>query len=370
MKFLITGGHLSPALAFIDYLLEKGDSAVFLGRDYSSSTYGVKSLESQAMSRLNIPFIALPEFKLNRHQPLKTVATSPRLIKSILLCRQTITTHQPQSLISFGGYLSIPAAIASRWYRLPIFIHEQTTTIGLANQVVSKFAAATALSYHSSLPFFKNSPAQVIGNLIRPQFFTPQPQPPWWPKSNQPVIYITGGNQGSTSINQTIMSLYSELTKHFVLIHQTGDSAINQSYLQCIQAQDQLSSNSQSHLFIRKHFSASEVAYILHHAHLVISRAGANTISEISAASIPSILIPLPGTHHNEQFKNAQMLASLDTAIIIHQAELNPPYLLKQIKQLHQQHHQFSTAAKKLTKQINPHAAKDFYQLVQASLNE
>lgn len=372
MKLLITGGHLSPAVALIQHAKLRKDNVIFVGRDYSSHQAGSKSQEKNTVQQLGFEFVALPyTVKISRHQPIRSLIKLPLLAFLILKSVLIIKKHQPHAVISFGGYLAIPIAIASKLYRKPLITHEQTTAAGLANQYIAKIAHKIAVSYSSSLPYFPPSKTQLTGNLIRSEFYKPQAKPPHDFKHIQShsILYITGGNQGSVAINQLIKPLIQKLLKSYTLIHQTGDSKAHQSYSQFTNFKQSFPPSLAQKYLIKKWFSAKEVAWILKHARLVISRSGANTVSEIMVSSTPSILIPLPHAQSQEQLKNAQLISTQKAGIILPQKDLTPPQLLTSINQITSHHSTYKQNALKL-KSTQPQKAVDhFYTLITSLVN-
>lgn len=370
MRILVTGGHITPAITLLQYLTSTQDKVQLVGRQYVSQDEASISYEASEVESLGFNFIPLESVKFNRHQKLKSLLKSPQFLKSINSARKIIHNFKPDVVVGFGGYTSVPVALAAKSKSVPIVIHEQTTGAGLANQIIGRFATTVALTHASSQVFFQPEKTTVIGNLIRQEFLT-KPEIPSWVDllTHKPIIYVTGGNQGSLIINQTVAQLYPKLLSSFQIIHQSGDSTKHQKYETLVSIRDQLKSDLQSSLLIKRFFPSHHVAWIMNHARLIITRSGANTVTEIMHMAIPSILIPLPTAQQQEQLKNAQLLSNVNAGIIIDQSELNPTTLYKTISQIETNRSSYLIQAQKLSANINQHASQDLYQLIQRALS-
>lgn len=340
MKILISGGHLTPALALIDFIKKKhqSDKIVFVGRLYSQSDLKQLAQEKNEIEKRQIKFIHLNATKTSKRKSLQhKILFLFLLIKSISSALTIFKKEKPDIFVSFGGYLAIPLAIAAKFTHTKIFTHEQTHAAGLANQFIAKFADEIAISYPSSKEYFPHVETHLTGNPIRSALLdTNTPQPKWISqKTLKPILLITGGSQGSKAINQVVRLTLQELTKEWTVIHLCGSSNIESNYKQQLeQAKKELSPQQQQHYFIKEWANDTEMSWIYNHAHLAISRAGANTTMELTIKNIPTIFIPLPNSHHDEQLKNAQELSKQQAAIILTQDQLTPETLINKLNQL------------------------------------
>lgn len=363
MKILITGGHLTPALSFMDYVLSKGDKVVFVGRSHSSNFHGIKSREELEIKKRGMVFEQIDSFKLHRHDKLKSLRKLPKLYLSIIRSKAIIKTHQPDIVVSFGGYLAVPIVLVAKKQNIPIFTHEQTKHIGLANRLIIKYADVVGISWEDTQNI-KGKDVVLTGNPIRKQIKSKTKKPSWI-KSTKPIVYVTGGNQGSLIINQTIERLIPKLTKSYFVIHQCGGLGKTNYLSDLNKTKDKLPSTKKDNYFFKEWFSASEVSWILDNCMCVVSRSGANTITEIIYKRTPSILIPLPFSSQNEQLVNAKILAKNDAGIIISQNKLSNNLLYKTIKDIQKDNQKYRSNMTHLKKNLIDNAEENIYKIVQ-----
>ena len=338
MKILTTGGHLTPSLAFIDFVTSQATTEfVFLGRNFSQIENRQRSQESAAVAERKIKFIQFQSGKLAFHSPLQLLTQIWLVALGLVRAIQILAAEHPDVVVLFGGYLAVPVAIAS-WIRgIPVITHEQTAVAGLSNQIIGMFSKKIAISYRSSQASFPQKKTVVTGNLLRPKLAEKNPVTPAWftPAANHPVLYVTGGNQGSQVINTAMAQILPQLTRDWSVIHQCGSPTKKTNYrLELSSSLTQLSHAAQSRYFIREWITETELAWLYNHASVVISRAGANTVFELQNFGVPAILIPLPFSHKQEQLKNAELAAKSGGYIVVTQNHLTPDTLLAALKLL------------------------------------
>jgi UDP-N-acetylglucosamine--N-acetylmuramyl-(pentapeptide) pyrophosphoryl-undecaprenol N-acetylglucosamine transferase len=337
MKLLISGGHLTPALALIDYIKDNHPDVklVFAGRIYSKKNAGQVSQEQQEVEKRNVPFVAFSSPKLSSNTWYEMIKATPLLIISILKAVFIIVKHKPDVLVSFGGYLAVPLAISSWLLRVKIITHEQTRSAGVANKIIAKFASTIALSYEESSAYFPKVKKVVTGNLIRKKLLDKTSLKPKWLKKapSQQILYITGGSQGSEIINFVSAKIIKQLVKNWLVIHQCGKPTDKRNYKsELLAIKRKLSGKSRDLYHIREWIDEDELGWIYANAKGVVSRSGANTTEEIALNGIPAVFIPLPFSHNDEQLKNAQALANNDQAVLLEQKNLTPTTLLHSVE--------------------------------------
>jgi UDP-N-acetylglucosamine--N-acetylmuramyl-(pentapeptide) pyrophosphoryl-undecaprenol N-acetylglucosamine transferase len=329
MKWVVTGGHLSPAIAFLQQAKSQGDSVLFIGRGNLESTK-LKLREKELVTAMGFEYTTIPLIKYDRFNKWKLIIQLPKLVHSLYLAKTKLNQFNPDAVVAFGSYVAIPVAFAAALSRLPVITHEQTVKAGLANRLIALVATKIALSFESSQAYFPQTKTVLTGPLIQEEFFLSQPEPEWNPSAPRPLIYLTGGSQGSLILNQALLPLVKQLAHSFTLIHQTGqkDRADAKKVYQS------LTEAEKDHYLAKPKFPPAEVAWIFKHAAVVIARAGANTVSELMVSGTPAIFIPLKGAQQDEQRHNARLMASKGAALIINQDELTPKTLLAAINQL------------------------------------
>ena len=367
MKILITGGHLTPALAFIDYIKEyyPENKIIFIGRTLTRKKSNQQSREKQEISKRKILFIPFTSSKLSKNNLFEKIKSFPLLATSTLKSIIILGKEKPDVFISFGGYLAVPVTFASWFMRIPIITHEQTRTSGIANKLISKFADKIAVSYKESMKYFPKNKTYLTGNLIRKNILNKNnSQPKWINKTlKNPILYITGGSQGSEIINHTISQIIRVLTKDWVVIHQCGSPTKTRNYKKELdKVKKSLPKNNRNNYYVKEWLNENDLAWISSNAKIIISRAGANTTEEIANRGIPSILIPLPFSHNNEQLKNAQALSNNKQAILLEQKFLNPETLIESVNLINKYNRKFSRNLKLFIKSKN--SEKKLYNLV------
>lgn len=333
-KIVITGSHLTPALALKTKLEQSGWQVINLK-------------------------ISSPKF--NRHQPILASLSLIKLPLSVFRACQKLSGIKPRLVISFGGHAAFPVCLAAKLLKTPLIIHEQTFGAGLTSRLTALLADKVAISWPSSRPYFPKNKTILTGNPIRQELLNLQSEDLRSNISHLTSIYITGGHQGSKIINETVAEILPQLVKKFTVYHQFGLIQPELAY------QQQLEFTHPCYI-LKRWFSAPQLAEILSRVNLVISRSGVNTITELAYLQLPAVLIPLTTAQKNEQITNANFLKSLGLAIILPQSRLNPANLLRVIK----------SALKKLPlkgsltfdRRLVRSAADNLYHLIESVIHE
>ena len=368
MKILISGGHLTPALALIDFINQKHkeDEVVFVGRIYSQDDLKQLAQEKNEIEKRQVKFIHLNAAKTVKKKSAFYKFIFPFLLtKSIFSAWLILIKEKPAVLVSFGGYLAIPLTIAAKLTGTKILTHEQTHAAGFANQFIAKLADVVAISYPSSKEYFPQTKIHLTGNPIRAELLNSQaPQPKWiTQKSLRPILLVTGGSQGAEAINSVIKLSLPQLTQEWTVVHLCGSSNIKSDYKQQLeQAKSRLPLKQQAHYFVKEWANSTEMSWIYNQTHAAISRAGANTVMELTIKNIPTIFIPLPSSHHDEQLKNAQELSNQQAALLLPQEQLSSQTLVKKIEQLKKDHSKILKNLRLITRTTN--AVEKIYQLL------
>lgn len=316
MKILITGGHITPALALIEELKKKRCcEIVFVGRKFALDEEKTLSFEYHSVINLGIRFINLQAGRLTRILSWKSFINFIKFPLAFFQVLKILQKEKPTLIFTFGGYIALPVALVSWIKRIPVFTHEQTMRPGITNRIIGLIARKVFIAFPESVKFFPKEKTVLSGNLLRKCIFQIIKKP-FLIKKDKPIIYITGGSLGSHSINLLIEKILPKLIEKFIVIHQTGDTFQYQDY-------DRLVKIKHSHYFLKKHFFGDEIGYIYSLTDLVIGRAGANTITELIALKKPSILIPLPWSANNEQKIHAQFLKEKGVAEIFFQEKMD-----------------------------------------------
>lgn len=320
-RILLTGGHLTPALALIPYLKKQGFEIFFVGRKFAMEEDTFPSVEFKEINKLKISFYQISTGRLQRRLTPYTFKSLLRIPLGFIRGLKILKSIKPDVVLSFGGYIALPVAVAAKIMGIKIVTHEQTVTAGLANKIISRLAVLILVSHEESLMNFPVSKTVLVGNPLREEIFVGK-KIKFFPDSNSPIIYITGGNQGSHAINKAVENNLINLLKKYLIIHQTGSGVNLKDFKRLTEIKKNLPEEIKNRYLIFPYIGSADIGSVLNSCELVISRSGANTIAEILALKKPAIFVPLPSSGGSEQYKNAQKLVSFGVAEIIDQKNL------------------------------------------------
>lgn len=310
MTFLLTGAHITPAVALTQeiFFREPKAKVIYCGRRRFNN--GKESVDKQEITRVGAEFVTIEFAKLNRFISVAALAELLKIPGGLFYGFGLVKRLKPDVVVSFGGYISIPVVIAAKILGIPVIVHEQTRVWGLANRFSRLLATYSAVSWPNTL----DGKSVLTGNPIPKEIVSAQKNP------DPDVLFIAGGSQGSLTINRLIEPILPELTKRFTVYHQTGN----------------LVNRKMNNYFPADWFPTPEVADIFKRAKIIVSRAGANTVTYLSYFGIPSILIPLPISAGGEQMENAKFLKETGLATVLDQHNLTSENLLAEILRINQ----------------------------------
>lgn len=314
MKVVVIGGHLSPALAVLSHLKEH--EVLYVGRKYTFEQDNALSLEYRVISSLGINFKNITTGRLQRNFSFQTIFSLLKfpigLVQSFLILKN----FKPNVVLGFGGYVQLPIVFSAFILRIPVVINEQSLEAGIANKIGSFFAGKILISWESSRRFFPKSKTVLTGLPLRNEIL----QNSNYEKSEDKLIYVTGGSSGSHTINKLIEQNLNELLKLAKIFHQTGDSQEFKDFDKLTSLRESLPEELKKRYMLMKFVDSKDASKILQSADFVIGRCGMNTISEIIYFGKPALLIPL--SIGSEQKTNALFLKSLGFGEILYQENL------------------------------------------------
>lgn len=321
---IFTGGHHTSALVVAKILINQGWQIIWFGHRHSMWKDSSETGEYKEVTASGIPFYEIKAGKFyHTFNPRKLLRIPLGFIQTFVEIKRIKSnlTGQLKGIVSFGGYLAVPAVCAGKILGIPSITHEQTVVAGWANKLISLFVNKIAVSWPTNFSHYPADKVVLTGLPLRPEILklTSHKQA----KNNKPTIYFTGGKQGSHVINQVIFSCLNELQKTYRVIHQTGSSTLYNDYAT---AKSLLNSNYQA--FDYDNFQGLQA---LEASDVVVSRAGAHICYELAVLGKRSVLIPIPWSSHHEQMLNAQLLVSFGQSILLTQEKLNPNNLLNSI---------------------------------------
>lgn len=329
MKVVLTGGHMSPALAVIEKLKE--NDILYIGRKYAFEGDDSLSLEFKTINSLGINFAELKTGRLQRKFTRHTLSSFFKIPFGFWQGYKILSDFNPDVVVGFGGYLSLPVVFAAAILKIPIVLHEQTLEAGLANKILSRFAKKICISFTSSFDFFPKEKTILTGNPLRIEIINAKKIN--FAKNKTPLVYITGGSSGSHKLNLLIEKTINNLLLFAKVIHQTGDAGNYNDFTRLSKLREKMNITLKKKYQLVKFLDPMEVGKTLVKSDLIISRAGINTVSEIIYLEKPAIFIPLPFAQRDEQLKNAIMAKESGIAEIFEEAK-NPEIFLDLVKNM------------------------------------
>ncbi len=373
-----TGGHVSPALAVIRAIqdLAKNQSWQPVFR-YIGSKRGI---ESKLATEAGLEFVGVESGKLRRAIKISGYFTKENLLDifripvGVIQSLWQVWKFRPDVVLSTGGYVSVPPVIAAWLLRVPVITHEQTVQIGLANKITARFAKRIALTFEGAAqelsPKLRRK-SFVTGNPVRNIIFNGSREKArefcgFDPADdNLPAIYVTGGAQGARIINRAVESELGNLLGICRVIHQCGQQPAGdeQDYDKLENIAQTLSPELRRRYWLTR-FVGDEIGDIFALADLVVSRAGAGTVTEVSTLGKAAIFIPLVPTGGDEQTRNAQRSVDIGAAIIIPQAEMSGERLINELRILLADQPRIQKMGEAALTLARPTAARDLAQAV------
>lgn len=329
-----TGGHVTPALATLAALRERGVTPLDL---LWIGTQG--GVEERMAREQGIPFRAIQAGKLRRYLAIKNVIDFGRVPIGVAQALVILRRFRPDVVFSTGGFVGVPTVVAAGLLRRPTLIHEQTAQFGLANRLSLPFATTAALAYEAGRAFMPPTTRRVVvtGNPVRREILRgarDEGARLFGLDPALPTIYITGGALGARAINEAVAAILPDLLARYQVIHSRGTQSEVAPTLEDLTARVAALPTEARARYVVREFIGPELPHVYALAALVVARAGAGTVAELAALGKPAILIPLPGTGGDEQTKNARLLADAGGAILLPETELSPEQLLTTITRL------------------------------------
>lgn len=298
-----TGGHVYPAIAVADYLMTQGWQVIWLctqhgmenrliaNKPYSTGMIRMQGVRGKVLSR----WILLP-------------------IHLATACKEAfniIRQSQPNLVLGMGGFAAFPGGVMAKFLGKPLVIHEQNAIAGLTNKVLSRIANQTLVAFPNAL-----KDAKLVGNPVRLDMTQVElPQDRYLSRSGPLRIFVVGGSLGAQILNDVLPKTLATLAQNTrpIIVHQAGEKhieALNKSYRDA-----EVSATTEAFI--------DNMAQMYAWADIVICRAGALTIAELSAVGVASVLVPFPFAVDDHQTFNAHYLSEHDAAILMPQTEFS-----------------------------------------------
>ena len=335
-----TGGHIYPAISLAEELQKQGDDITFIGSN--------DRMEKDVIPEHNFKYIGLDVYT-TRGSILQKIKSLVSIEKAYKECLNILSGFD--MAIGFGNYISIPVMLAACKLKLKTVIHEQNSFVGRANRALDRKVDLIIGSYEENLKQFKNRNIKILGNPQSSKAFDIKKDDSVIKQlgldPNKKTVVIFMGSLGSSSVNEKLIEYFKKLDGTYQVVYATGKSHYEETL------------NKVSETDYLKIYERIDGANVMKNSTLLISRAGATTISEIEAIGMPAILIPSPYVPNNHQFYNAKALTDKSAAIMIEEKDLNADLLSKSVSGIindSEKLKQLSQNAKKLS---NPNVLKD-----------
>lgn len=315
-----TGGHIFPALAVINKIKEKEPNSKIL---YIGTT---DRMEADIIPKLGIDYIGIEMKGLNRRNPFKNISVINSLLKAIKKCRKIIKDFNPDIVLGIGGYITFPVIVAAKKEGYKTFIHEQNSIPGLSNKILKNKVDAIGVSLEESIKYFPIAKTIFTGNPRSEEVINAKPvsKSKYGLSNSKKLVLIVMGSLGSLTINNIMREILPKFKgKNYEVLFVTG-----KNYYENYKKIKNLPENVKIVEFL------NDMLGLMKNVDLIVSRAGASTIAEITAVELPSILIPSPYVTHNHQYHNALVLANKGASVLIEEKDLNANNLINNIDEI------------------------------------
>ena len=313
-----TAGHVTPNIALIPKLKEAGYKISYIG--------SYDGMERKLIEDLGIPYYGISSGKLRRYFDPKNFSDPFRVVKGYFEAKKLLKKLKPNVVFSKGGFVSVPVVLAAKACKVPALIHESDMTPGLANKLCIPSAAKVCCNFPETVKCLPENKAVLTGTPIRQELLSGDAREGLkfcGFNAAKPVILVIGGSLGSVAVNNAVRSILPELLKDFQVIHLCGKDKLDASL-------------NGTEGYVQFEYIKDELPDLFAAADLIISRAGANAICEISALAKPNILIPLSANaSRGDQILNAESFERQGFSMVLSEEELAPSLLLPAIQKLY-----------------------------------
>ncbi|MCH7883145.1 UDP-N-acetylglucosamine--N-acetylmuramyl-(pentapeptide) pyrophosphoryl-undecaprenol N-acetylglucosamine transferase [Patescibacteria group bacterium] len=336
MKILLTGGgtggHFYPILSVSRALKKIAERERIF--EMELTYFSDDPFDADLLRQEGIRFKKVSTGKVRRYFSFRNFTDIFKTLWGVGHAIFNIFFDIPDVIFAKGGYASFPALVASRFFRIPVIIHESDTVPGRVNRWAGKFARSIAISFPEAISYFPEGKTALVGSPIRPRILGGNTEEAKliFGYDGAPVLLILGGSQGSEIINNAVSSILPELIKEARIIHQCGEKNLDSIKKQSSVILEKSELKDRYRLFGTLGEDELRNASCL--AILIVSRAGGGAIFEIAAWGKPAILIPLAGAAQDHQRKNAYAYARTGAANVIEEVNLTPHILLAEIKKI------------------------------------
>ncbi|MBS6193977.1 MAG: undecaprenyldiphospho-muramoylpentapeptide beta-N-acetylglucosaminyltransferase [Clostridiales bacterium] len=314
-----TAGHVTPNIAMIPALQEKGFQISYIG--------SYEGIEKKLIEEMGIPYYGISSGKLRRYLDPKNFSDPFKVLKGYFEAKKLLKKLKPDVVFSKGGFVTVPVVVAAKHKKIPAIIHESDMTPGLANRLCIPSAVKVCCNFPETVDKLPSDKAVLTGTPLRQELmegnklealkFTGL-------KADKPVLMIIGGSLGAVAVNTAVRQILPQLLKDFQVIHLCGKGKL-----------DETLTNTEG--YVQYEYIKKELADLFALADVIISRAGANAICEIAALKKPNLLIPLPAAaSRGDQILNARSFERLGYSKVLEEENITNDVLLEAIRDLYE----------------------------------
>jgi len=298
-----TGGHVYPGIAVLQSLREAlGDRVRYV---WIGSETGI---ERSIAEGLGLEYRSIATGKLRRYFDWKNVTDLARIVLGYFQARKHLKELKPLLVFSKGGFVSVPPVRAAHALRIPVYSHESDLDPGLATRLNLSASELIFCAYPESVDHFPEPVRPrvlVSGNPVRSELFSGHPgwiRETWGVPPGTKILLVLGGSLGARQVNELVAATLPRLEGRVFVVHQTGT---------------QWSAVPDSPWYTSRPFFSTEMADLYAGADLILGRAGAGTLWEAAATTVPLILLPLGAGSRGDQVRNAELFAARGAAVVL-----------------------------------------------------
>ncbi len=303
-----TGGHIFPAISIANALKSKYKEVeiLFIGAE--------GRMEMEKVPNAGYKIIGLPVIGMKRKLSIQNISFITKLIKSLIKVKKIIKDFAPDVVVGVGGYASGPAMRIAAKQKIPCLIQEQNSFPGITNKIMANKVSKICVAYDNMDKFFPANKILKTGNPVRQDITNLDKKREeafkhFGLNPNKSVILIVGGSLGARTINKSISKGLGKFVEEDIqIIWQTGKTYINT-------AKAEVDKMNSKNIYVSDFIYKMDLAYSI--ADIVISRAGASTISELCIVGKPAIFVPSPNVAEDHQTKNAKALTNVDAGVLV-----------------------------------------------------
>ncbi|GAA3021561.1 undecaprenyldiphospho-muramoylpentapeptide beta-N-acetylglucosaminyltransferase [Tetragenococcus solitarius] len=354
-----TGGHIYPALAFINYVkkVEPDSSFLYVGAN--------RGMENKILPQTDIPFLTLEIQGFKRKLTFENFKTIQLFLKSIRQAKKIIRKFHPDVVIGTGGYVSGAVVYAAAKLNIPTVVHEQNSVPGITNKFLARYVDKIGIAFEDAAEYFPKNKTILVGNpraqevvgikrsnLLRQFNLNPEKK----------TVLIFGGSQGALKINQAVVAAIPEFAKKdYQVLYASGER-----YYEEINDTIGMTKDAFANISIQPYIK--NMTEVMVNCDLLVGRAGATSIAEFTGLGLPAVLIPSPYVTNDHQTKNARSLSKEGAAKMIKDDQLTAENLVATVDEIMEDDALLQQMSSQSKKQGIPDAADRLYQFVKSMI--